>query len=122
MVRCAEKKKHVLCEEPMGTTIEGCQRRIDACEGNGVLFMIAENHRFLPAHNCVHDLIASGAIGRVLMIRAYEGVNEIPGLSMSGFWKGDLIKAGGGSLMDMAATNSLQSNTLWEANVKKLQQ
>ncbi len=76
---------------------------IDACEENGMLFMIAENHRFLPAHNCVHDLIASGAIGRVLMIRAYEGVNEIPGLSMSGFWKGDPIKAGGGSLMDMAA-------------------
>lgn len=103
VVRCAQKKKHVLCEKPMGTTMEGCQRMIDACEENGVLFMIAENHRFLPAHNCVHDLIASGAIGRVLMIRAYEGVNEIPGLSMSGFWKGDPIKAGGGSLMDMAA-------------------
>ncbi|MDE6930835.1 MAG: M24 family metallopeptidase, partial [Lachnospiraceae bacterium] len=103
VVRCAEKKKHVLCEKPMGTTIEGCRRMINACEENGVLFMIAENHRFLPAHNCVHDLIASGAIGRVLMIRAYEGVNEIPGLSMSGFWKGDPIKAGGGSLMDMAA-------------------
>ena len=61
------------------------------------------NHRFLPAHNCVHDLIEQGAIGRVTMIRAYEGVNEIPGLSQSGFWKGDPIKAGGGSLMDMAA-------------------
>ena len=103
VVRCAQKKKHVLCEKPMGTTMEGCQRMLDACEENGVLFMLAENHRFLPAHNCVHDLIASGAIGRVLMIRAYEGVNEIPGLSMSGFWKGDPIKAGGGSLMDMAA-------------------
>lgn len=103
VVRCAQKKKHVLCEKPMGTTLEGCQRMIDACEENGVLFMIAENHRFLPAHVCVHDLIASGAIGRVTMIRAYEGVNEIPGLSMSGFWKGDPIKAGGGSLMDMAA-------------------
>ena len=103
VVRCAQKKKHVLCEKPMGTTLEGCQRMIDACRENGVLFMIAENHRFLPAHNCVHDLIASGAIGRVLMIRAYEGVNEIPGLSQSGFWKGDPIKAGGGSLMDMAA-------------------
>ena len=69
VVRCAQKKKHVLCEKPMGTTLEGCQRMIDACRENGVLFMIAENHRFLPAHNCVHDLIASGAIGRVLMIR-----------------------------------------------------
>ena len=69
----------------MGTTLEGCKRMIDACEENHVLFMIAENHRFLPAHNCVHDLIEQGAIGRVTMIRAYEGVNEIPGLSQSGF-------------------------------------
>lgn len=103
VVQCAEKGKHVLCEKPMGTTLEGCKRMIDACEENHVLFMIAENHRFLPAHNCVHDLIEQGAIGRVTMIRAYEGVNEIPGLSQSGFWKGDPIKAGGGSLMDMAA-------------------
>lgn len=103
VVRSAEKGKHVLCEKPMGTTLEGCQRMIDACEKYGVNFMIAENHRFLPAHQCVHDLVASGAIGEVKMIRAYEGVNEIPGLSMSGFWKGDPIKAGGGSLMDMAA-------------------
>lgn len=103
VVRCAEKGKHVLCEKPMGTTLEACQRMIDACEKNGVTFMIAENHRFLPAHQCVHDLVASGAIGEVKMIRAYEGVNEIPGLSKSGFWKGDPIKAGGGSLMDMAA-------------------
>lgn len=103
VVRCAEKGKHVLCEKPMGTTLEGCQRMIDACEKYGVNFMIAENHRFLPAHQCVHDLVASGAIGEVKMIRAYEGVNEIPGLSKSGFWKGDPIKAGGGSLMDMAA-------------------
>lgn len=103
VVRCAVKGKHVLCEKPMGTTLEGCRRMIDACEKNQVLFMIAENHRFLPAHNCVHDLIKQGAIGRVMMIRAYEGVNEIPGLSQSGFWKGDPIKAGGGALMDMAA-------------------
>lgn len=103
VIQCAKKGKHVLCEKPMGTTLEGCQRMIDACEENGVNFMIAENHRFLPAHQCVHDLVAAGAIGEVKMIRAYEGVNEIPGLSKSGFWKGDPVKAGGGSLMDMAA-------------------
>ena len=39
VVRCAQKKKHVLCEKPMGTTLEGCQRMIDACRENGVLFM-----------------------------------------------------------------------------------
>jgi len=103
VVKCAEAGKHVLCEKPMGTTVEGCRRMIQACKDNSVKFMIAENHRFLPAHTCMHDIVSQGLIGEVLMIRAYEGVNEIAGLSTSGFWKGDPIKAGGGALMDMAA-------------------
>ncbi|MDR0720585.1 MAG: M24 family metallopeptidase [Treponema sp.] len=101
--KCAAAGKHVLCEKPMGTTVEGCRRMIKACKDAGVKFMIAENHRFLPAHVCMHDIVAKGLIGDVLMVRAYEGVNEIHGLSQSGFWKGDPIKAGGGALMDMAA-------------------
>lgn len=103
VVRCAQKGKHVLCEKPMATTVEGCRNMIAAARENGVKFMIAENHRFLPAHVWIHDAVQRGLIGDVLVARAYEGVNEIPGMSMSGFWKGDPIKAGGGALMDMGA-------------------
>ena len=103
VVKCAQAGKHVLCEKPMGTTIEGCRRMIQACKENNVKFMIAENHRFLPAHTKMREIVEQGLIGEVLMIRAYEGVNEIAGLSQSGFWKGDPIQAGGGALMDMAA-------------------
>ena len=101
--RAAAAGKHVLCEKPMGTTVEGCRKMIAACKQAGVKFMIAENHRFLPAHVYMHDIVKQGLIGDVLMVRAYEGVDEIDGLSRSGFWKGDPIKAGGGALMDMAA-------------------
>jgi predicted dehydrogenase len=103
VVAAAQAGKHVLCEKPMGTTVEGCRRMSAACKDAGVKFMVAENHRFLPAHVCVHDIVQKGLIGEVRMIRAYEGVNEVAGLSTSGFWKGDPIKAGGGALMDMAA-------------------
>jgi predicted dehydrogenase/Xaa-Pro aminopeptidase/putative sterol carrier protein len=101
--RAAKAGKHVLCEKPMGTTVEGCREMIRACKKAGVKFMVAENHRFLPAHVCMHDIVEQGLIGDVLIVRAYEGVNEIHGLSQSGFWKGDPIKAGGGAFMDMAA-------------------
>ncbi|MDR1955308.1 MAG: M24 family metallopeptidase [Treponema sp.] len=101
--KAAAAGKHVLCEKPMGTTLEGCRKMIRACKDAGVKFMIAENHRFLPAHKYMHDIVKQGLIGDVLMVRAYEGVDEIAGLSQSGFWKGDPIKAGGGALMDMAA-------------------
>jgi predicted dehydrogenase/Xaa-Pro aminopeptidase len=103
VVRCAQKGKHVLCEKPMATTVEACRNMIAAARESGVKLMIAENHRFLPAHVWIRDAVARGLVGEVLVARAYEGVNEIPGLSTPGFWKGDPIKAGGGALMDMGA-------------------
>ncbi len=103
VVECAAAGKHVLCEKPMATTLEGCDMMIEATRDAGVKFMIAENHRFLPAHQYIHDAIQDGLIGDVLLVRAFEGVNEIPGLSQVDSWKGDPMKAGGGSLMDMGA-------------------
>lgn len=103
VARCAAAGKHVLCEKPMATTLEGCDAMIEAAREAGVKLMIAENHRFLPAHRYIHDAVQQGLIGDVLLVRAYEGVNELDGLSQPDFWKGDPIKAGGGALMDMAA-------------------
>lgn len=103
VARCAAAGKHVLCEKPMATTLEGCDSMIEAAKNAGVKLMIAENHRFLPAHTYIHDAVRQGLVGDVLLVRAYEGVNELVGLGQPDFWKGDPIKAGGGALMDMAA-------------------
>jgi len=101
VVKAAEAGKHVLCEKPMARTLEECDRMITATQKAGVKFMIAENHRFLPAHKYIAEAVHEGLLGDIFLIRAYEGVNEIPGLMTPNFWKGDPIKAGGGSLMDM---------------------
>jgi len=103
VIAAASAGKHVLCEKPMATTLEGCDQMINATKNAGVKLMIAENHRFLPAHQYIHDAIQQNLIGDIILVRAYEGVNEIPGLSQPDFWKGDPIKAGGGALMDMGA-------------------
>ena len=103
VTKCVRANKHVLCEKPMATTVEACRRMIQICNKTKVKFMIAENHRFLPAHVYIHDIVQQGLIGDILMIRGYEGVNELEGLGNPDSWKGDPIKAGGGSLMDMAA-------------------
>ncbi len=95
--------KHVLCEKPMATTLEDCDRMIEATRKAGVKFMVAENHRFLPAHRYMRDAVQQGLIGDVHLVRSYEGVDEIFGLSQPDSWKGDPVKAGGGSFMDMGA-------------------
>lgn len=101
VVKAAEAGKHILCEKPMANTLEECDQMISATEEAGVKFMIAENHRFLPAHEYIAKTVHSGLLGDIFLIRAYEGVNEIPGLMTQGLWKGHPKKAGGGSLMDM---------------------
>ncbi|MFX1409682.1 MAG: Gfo/Idh/MocA family protein [Promethearchaeota archaeon] len=103
VIAAAEAGKHVLCEKPMATTLEGCDLMIKVTKKAGIKFMIAENHRFLPAHKYIMETVQSGLIGNVFLVRSYEGVNEIVGLMEKGFWKGDPVKAGGGSLMDMGA-------------------
>jgi len=103
VIAAAEADKHVLCEKPMATTLEGCDDMIRATEKAGVKFMIAENHRFLPAHKYIMEAVQSGLVGKVFLVRSYEGVNEIPGLMKSGHWKGHPVMAGGGALMDMGA-------------------
>ena len=116
VVAAAEAEKHVLCEKPMATTLEGCDQMINATQKAGVKFMIAENHRFLPAHKYIMEAVQNGLIGNVFMIRSYEGVNEISGLMQEGFWKGHPIMAGGGSLMDMGAHKFATMN--WILNDK----
>ncbi len=103
VARCAAAGKHILCEKPMATTLEGCDEMIAAARKAGVKLMIAENHRFLPAHTWIREAIARGLVGDVFLVRAFEGVNEIAGLSQPDYWKGDPLKAGGGSFMDMGA-------------------
>lgn len=73
VVAAAEAGKHVLCEKPMAPTLEECDEMIAATNKAGVKFMIAENHRFLPAHVMIKDLVSKGLIGEVFLGRAYEG-------------------------------------------------
>lgn len=99
-VAAAKAQKHVLCEKPMATTLEGCDRMIKAAEEAGVKLMIAENHRFLPAHIEIKKLVAEGRIGEIFLARAYEGVSEIPRLLDPDHWGATPDRAGGGTLMD----------------------
>ncbi|TFG00652.1 MAG: Gfo/Idh/MocA family oxidoreductase [Promethearchaeota archaeon] len=118
VIKAAEKGKHILCEKPMARTLEECDHMITATKKAGVQFMIAENHRFLPAHQYIANAISKGWLGNVFLVRAYEGVNEIPGLMMPDLWKGDPIKAGGGALMDMGVHKFSTLNWILNDNIE----
>ncbi|MFX1242625.1 MAG: Gfo/Idh/MocA family protein [Promethearchaeota archaeon] len=116
VIKAAKAGKHILCEKPMATTLEGCDQMISATKKAGVKFMIAENHRFLPAHQSIHDFVNQGTIGKVFMIRSYEGVPEVHNVNNPDSWKAHPLKAGGGALMDMGVHKFATFN--WVLNDK----
>ena len=69
-VKAAEAGKHVLCEKPLAMTIEEAQRMSDAARANRILIMEGFTTHFLPQFAFARELITSGAIGPVRIVRA----------------------------------------------------
>lgn len=65
--------KHVLCEKPMGLTMDECRAMVAAAARSGKKLMIGHNQRFDPAHLMARKLIASGEMGKVLSFAAVFG-------------------------------------------------
>jgi len=99
--KIAQAGKHVLCEKPMACTLEECNRMIDVKKKSGVKLMIAENHRFLPAHKYIKTLLEKDFIGDVFLARSYEGAYCEPQEFLDpNRWNFTFDKGGGGVVMD----------------------
>jgi len=104
VIAAAEAGKHVLCEKPMANSLEECDRMIAAAGRAGVKFMVAENHRFLPAHAYLKEAVSRGLIGDVFLGRSYEGAFDNPEkIKDPHAWMFSWDRGGGGALHDQGA-------------------
>ena len=71
-IACAEAGRHVLCEKPLAVEVASARRMIAACAAAGVKLFYGASYRFLPAIRHARELIQSGAIGDVLLLREQE--------------------------------------------------
>ncbi|MFA5889806.1 MAG: Gfo/Idh/MocA family oxidoreductase [Actinomycetota bacterium] len=100
-VEAARAGKHILLEKPIATSIEDADAIISAAAEAGVTLMVAENHLFLPANRKVKEIIDSGEIGRVFLVRAYEGaISELTVNPNPEDWR--TLPNNEGVLLDMA--------------------
>lgn len=72
-IRALRAGKHVLCEKPMAVTIEECEAMAAAARESGKRLMIGHNQRLAPAHMKARELLASGALGRVISFQSTFG-------------------------------------------------
>jgi predicted dehydrogenase len=88
--------KGVLCTKPLGRDAAEAAEMLRLVEAAGVFHGYLENEVFSPEVMKVAEMVASGALGRVLTMRAREGHS---GPHAAHFW--DAETAGGGAFLDM---------------------
>ena len=96
--------KHVLCEKPMAVTLEECEAMVAAAKESGKYLMIGQNQRLARAHMKAKELIAQGAIGKVLTFRTIFGHGGPETWSIdpgSNVWFFDKSKAAMGAMADL---------------------
>jgi predicted dehydrogenase len=69
VVAAAAAGKHVLVEKPMAPSGEACRTMVAACRDAGVTLAVVSQHRFRNSPRAAKELIDSGAIGNVRMVR-----------------------------------------------------
>ncbi|MGH9325995.1 MAG: Gfo/Idh/MocA family protein [Terriglobia bacterium] len=97
-VACAalESGKHVLLEKPMATTVESCDRIIQAAERSRRLLLVGHEMRFSAMYLQMRELIRSGRLGdpRYILIDLWRRPYR-PG---SGGWRHDPKRVGNWTL------------------------
>lgn len=80
VLKAIAKKKHVLCEKPMGLNAEQSEKMIAAANENGVLLMEAFAYLHSPYITAIKNEVDTGTIGKITYIesafltRGYEGM------------------------------------------------
>lgn len=100
--------KHVLCEKPLALSGKDGEVMLAACKAAGVI--LATNHHLPGAgtHRKVREIVAAGAVGRLLAVRVFHAV-MLP-VRLQGWRIGSRI--GGGVAMDVTCHDASVINPL----------
>ncbi|NQT92739.1 MAG: Gfo/Idh/MocA family oxidoreductase [Lentisphaerae bacterium] len=69
--------KAILCQKPLATTLADCDRIIAAVQKYGVKFSVAYQMRYDPVNRKIKELVDSGAVGRVAVVRRRHCINVL---------------------------------------------
>jgi predicted dehydrogenase len=100
---CAKAKKHIYCEKPMAMNVEECAEMIEAAKENNVKIQIGFIRRFDESFRRAKEIVDSGAIGEVVMVKSLTR-----GPSTPHEWMYDIEKSNG----PLAEVNSHDIDTL----------
>ncbi|MBS7607339.1 MAG: Gfo/Idh/MocA family oxidoreductase [Candidatus Bathyarchaeia archaeon] len=91
-ITALEADKNVVCEKPMATNLREADLMIEAANKSGRMLAIFHNSLFAPDYLKIKEVIDSGKLGRIVLIKIYNHV-----FSRRWDWQ-TLKKFGGGEL------------------------
>lgn len=98
-IKAAEAGKHVLCEKPLALNQWQAQEIFEAARRNGTYLSEAFMYRFHPQTARLVELVSSGMIGEVRMIRASFGFGGGDTIDPQGRLFNNAL--GGGGILDV---------------------
>ena len=75
VLKAAAKKKHILCEKPLGVSRSQVKQMQAACDANNVLLMEAFAYRQSPLTKKAKEIVVSGILGNIKFIESHYGYN-----------------------------------------------
>jgi predicted dehydrogenase len=93
-----ERGASVLCEKPMGISLEQAQKIAVSVKAAGKQFCAGFNYRYLPGVVALRKLVREGELGELFRVRMIMGHGGRPGMETE--WKLERARAGGGALID----------------------
>jgi predicted dehydrogenase len=92
--------KHVICEKPLGLSLEEARRVADA-EAHSVGRAVVRCYlRALDHHQWLHTMVQDGELGAVALLRGLFASDRREALRDQADWHGDWRRAGGGVTID----------------------
>ncbi len=99
-IAAAGQGLHVLVEKPLDVTTARADQLIAACDAAGVSCGVVFQERYQPAPIRLKSLVASGGLGRLLLVSAQVRWWRAPEYYTQSRWHGTRALDGGGALMN----------------------
>jgi predicted dehydrogenase len=97
VVRGAKSGKHILCEKPMATSSQDCERMIAACKTAKVKLMIAYRQQYESMNRALAKMVTEGQLGKLRSLVATNAQDQ----GDPAQWRQKLSLSGGGCLPDV---------------------
>ncbi len=91
---CARTGKQIFCEKPLAMELKEIDEALEEVEKAGVKLQVGFNRRFDKSFQRVHDIVASGEIGRPCILRITDRDPDFPAM--------EFLRVSGGIFLDLS--------------------